>query len=305
MNNVLIVGAGAVGCYYGWKLSQVGASVSTVSRSDYEIVKSSGIQIQTDEGAFTFHPDEVVRSTSEYTKKADYIIVCLKVLPEIDVVEILRPVVSRDTVIVLIQNGIGIEKKIYSAFPDNELVSSIAYIASSKIGKGVVRQQDYSKLVMGNYPKDINEKTQILCSLFEKSGVPCFTTESIEKKRWEKLLWNIPFNSMSVIGNSATTEDMITIKETESLAVNIMEEVMAVAKSSGNELPYDLVEKNIELTRNMKPYKTSMLLDYENGRQLEIDAILGNVIGIAAEVNVDVPHITTLYSLLKLLTRTK
>lgn len=305
MNNVLIVGAGAVGCYYGWKLSQVGALVSTVSRSDYEIVKSSGIQIQTDEGAFTFHPDEVVRSTSEYKKKADYIIVCLKVLPEIDVVEILRPVVSRDTVIVLIQNGIGIEKKIYSAFPDNELVSSIAYIASSKIGKGVVRQQDYSKLVMGNYPKDINEKTQILCSLFEKSGVPCFTTESIEKKRWEKLLWNIPFNSMSVIGNSATTEDMITIKETESLAVNIMEEVMAVAKSSGNELPYDLVEKNIELTRNMKPYKTSMLLDYENGRQLEIDAILGNVIGIAAEVNVDVPHITTLYSLLKLLTRTK
>lgn len=305
MKNVLIVGAGAVGCYYGWKLSQVGASVSTVSRSDYDIVKSSGIQIQTDKGVFIFNPDEVVRSTGDYTKIADYVIVCLKVLPEIDVVEILRPVVSKETVIVLIQNGIGIEKKISSSFTDNELISSIAYIASSKVDVGVVRQQDYSKLVMGNYPKGINEKTKFLCSLFEESGVPCFTTENIEAKRWEKLLWNIPFNSMSVIGSSATTEDMINTKETESLAINIMKEVLDVAKSTGNELPYDLVEKNMELTRNMKPYKTSMLLDYENGRQLEIDAILGNVIGIANENSVNVPYVTSLYSLLKLLTRAR
>lgn len=304
MSNILIVGAGAVGCYYGWKLSQAGASVSTVSRSDYSVVKSSGVQILTDEGTFIFYPDEVVRSTGEYSKKADYVIVCLKALPEIDVVEIIRPVVSSETVIVLIQNGIGIEKKISSSFPDNELISSIAYIASSKVGEGVVKQQDYSKLVMGNYPEGLKDKTKKLCSLFEGSGVPCFTTEKIEQKRWEKLLWNIPFNSMSVIGNSATTEDMITIKETENLAIKIMEEVLDVAKSTGNELSYDLVEKNVELTRNMKPYKTSMLLDYENGRQLEIDAILGNVIAIAKENSIDVPYVSTLYSLLKLLTRT-
>lgn len=301
--NILVVGAGAIGSFYGGKLAQIGTAVSVVSRSDYEIVQKQGIRILSDDGDFHLQPKQVVRNAADYTEKADYIIVCLKVLPEIDVVELIRPAVSENTAIVLIQNGIEIEHKIAEAFPDNELISSIAYIAVSRIDKGLVRHQNFAKLEIGSFPEGVSKKTKLLCQLFEQAGVPAIPTEKIQRKRWQKLIWNAPFNPMSVLGGSANTADMIAFPEVEQLALNIMNEILQLAKATGNELPEELAAKNLDLTKKMKPYKTSMLLDYEADRALETEAILGNVIRIAQREKVDVPHLFTFYSLLKLLTR--
>jgi 2-dehydropantoate 2-reductase len=122
---VLVVGTGAIGGYYGGRLAQAGARVSVVSRSDYDVVRDNGIQVKSFLGDFKYRPEQVLRRASEYDCRADYIIVATKVLPEVDVYELIREAVGPETTIVLIQNGIEIEGPFVKAFPDNEVISAV------------------------------------------------------------------------------------------------------------------------------------------------------------------------------------
>jgi 2-dehydropantoate 2-reductase len=299
--NVLIVGAGAVGSYYGGRLSQSGAKVSVLSRSDYEEVKKNGINIQSVNGDFKFIPDEVVKSVSDYSKKPDYIIVTTKVLPELDIVNLIKSQVKKNTSIVLIQNGINIEEKIYNTFPENEIISGLAFICVSKVSPGTILHQDFGRLAIGTYPNGISKKVTFLQNLFNESGVKCLTNENIVNSRWQKLVWNAPFNPLSVILGGATTEMILKNEKTTVLAKKIMQEVVDLAKLSGYELPNDIIEKNIKNTLNMAPYKTSMLLDFENKRPLEVEAILGNTLKIAEENNFLASNLKVIYEILSFL----
>ena len=103
---ILVVGTGAIGGFYGGKLAQAGASVTTLCRSDYEIVKARGISVSSTLGDFHFTPDKVIRDITEYTPPPDYLLVGLKVLPETNTAEIIKNAVGRETAIVLLQNGV-------------------------------------------------------------------------------------------------------------------------------------------------------------------------------------------------------
>lgn len=139
--NILVVGTGAVGSFYGGKLSVAGANVSALVRSDYEYLKENGIKIKSINGDFVFKPDEVVQKVDNYSKTPDYIIVSTKVIPGINVEEIIRPKVGKNTAIVLIQNGIDIEEPVAKAFPENEIISCLAFIGVSKTGPGQINHQ--------------------------------------------------------------------------------------------------------------------------------------------------------------------
>lgn len=136
--HVLIVGAGAIGSYYGGRLQQAGARVSVVCRSDYDFVRRDGIRIASHDGDFHFTPDAVVRSVEEAPGAVDYLVVTTKVLPEINVAEMIRPAVSPQTSLVLLQNGINIETPVHEAFPENLLISALAFICVSRVAPGHV-----------------------------------------------------------------------------------------------------------------------------------------------------------------------
>ncbi|HPI90473.1 MAG TPA: 2-dehydropantoate 2-reductase [Spirochaetota bacterium] len=295
---ILLVGTGAVGSFYGGKLFQAGARVSTLCRSDYDIVKKNGISVQSIYGNFTYKPDEVIRTADEYSKKPDYIIVATKVLPEIDIVSMIKKTVHPGTSIVLMQNGIGIEKPVRSSFPDNEIISALAFICVSRNSPGNIDHQDYGRIVIGTYPSGISEKVELLCSLLKKSGVPCEIDTNITAARWKKLIWNAPFNPISVLAGGADTKSMMESEATFHLIEEVMKEVALLAEKTGTALSEDIIKKNLDDTRVMKPYKTSMLLDFENKRPLEVEAILGNALRIASEQGITVPHIESLYGLL-------
>ena len=113
MCRVLVVGAGGVGVYFSGRLAQAGAEVTVVARSDYEVASRSGYEIQSIAGDFHFTPAAVLKHAADYEGEADYVILTAKVLPDADAVELLRPAVrSPKSVIVLIQNGIDIERKV-------------------------------------------------------------------------------------------------------------------------------------------------------------------------------------------------
>ena len=304
MCKILVIGAGGVGIYFSGRLAQVGARVSVVARSDYAVASRSGYEIHSVAGDFHFIPEAVLKSAADYEGEADYVILTSKVLPDVNAVELLRPAVrSPKTVIVLIQNGIDIEKKIAEAFPKNQLLSTIAYIGVSRPAPGQVLHQGSGDLKMGNYPSGVTPEAKRLAALFETAKVKCELYEDIGFIRWNKLLWNLPFNPVSVLAGGTTTKQMTQHDELERLCRTLMHEVILVANACGVELTEKNADAQVEFTRNFPAYKTSMLQDYEAGRELEVEAILGNTVRLAAEHAVPVPHMESCYALLKSVNR--
>ncbi len=298
---VLVVGSGGIGGFYGGKLYQSGAEVFMLCRSDYDIIKEKGIKVYSIWGDFSYKPHGVfLAGSGAEGKYFDYVIVCTKVLPDSNITSLIKPFVGKETSIVLIQNGIDIEQPFIETFPENEIISGLAFVCCQRSRPGVIHHTDYGRLVLGVYPKGTSVKVKKLVELFKLSGVPSFESDDILKARWEKLVWNAPFNPISVLAGGANTKEMLSSSVMEEIIRAVMEEVVKIAKACGCDLPQRVIDENIEATRVMAPYKTSMLLDYESKRPMEVEAILGNVLRRAKMLGIDVPNIRMLYGLLSM-----
>lgn len=296
----LIIGAGAIGSFYGALLKRAGCEVSVVLRSDCEVVSQSGFHINSTLGDLSWRPDHVYRDGDTPVAAPDYILLCVKVLPGVDRAALVRPWMGKQTVLVLIENGLDIERELLDAYPDRPLVSCLAFIAVSRVGAGQVNHQAYGQLVMGSFPNGFDEHCQRVSALFKKAGIQVDASEAIVGERWRKCVWNAAFNPLSVLANGADTLTMLDAPGGESLIRALMEEVIAVARADGYELPDTIIEKNIPGTRAMGAYKNSMALDYLNQRPIELDAILGNVVTIANRLQVPVPRLETILAALKM-----
>ena len=301
---VLVVGSGAIGGYYGAQLAKAGASVSTTHRSDFDVVQAKGIHIDSMNDSYHFKPAQVLRQVADFGAFPDYILVGLKVLDEISVADIIRPVVGPTTSILLLQNGVEIEERVAEAFPDNELLSGLAFVCVSRIAPGHINHTCYGHLTIGRFPSGTSAAAKQLAQLFETSGTACPVTETIAFDRWKKLVWNAAFNPISVL-SQATTREILAHPASAQLVRQIMEEVCHVATAAGYPLADKIIQKNLDATQRMKPYKTSMLLDYLAGRSMEVEAILGNAIRTAERHQISVPHMKTLYAVLSLLAKQK
>lgn len=297
---ILVVGTGAIGGFYGALLAKAGAEVSVVSRSDYDTVVNHGYTIQSETlGNWTFSPDQIVRTAAEYKHIPDFIILCTKVIPEINRAELIKPAVQKQTSIVFIQNGIDIEPELATAFPNNELISGLAFICCNRTAPGVIKHLAYGKLSLGHLPNTPqSEKIQHLSHLIQQSGIEALVSDDIIGSRWLKCLWNASFNPLSVLSDGLSTKEII--ENQEPLIRTIMQEVSSIADAAGHRLPDDSIDININNTYAMPPYKTSMLLDFERQHPMETEAILGNTVRYAKRLGIACPVLETVYSLMKL-----
>ena len=297
---ILVAGAGAVGTFYASKLHQAGAEVSVIARTNADKIRKKGYFIKSILGDFTFTPAQVLDKAADYQDKADYILVASKALPEINLPEMIRAAVSENTVIVLIQNGIDVEIPLSEAFPKNELISAVANIAVSRESATTVNHQEFGILTIGNYPSGLSDKAKFFATMLNKAGTECKVTDKILEARWKKLLWNAAYNSISVVTRSDTK--LISVSpEVSTLADKIMHEVYNTAKAYDMNIPADLIEFFKAETLKMKPFKTSMLQDYEAGKPIEVEAITGNALRKAQKAGVETPCLQSMYGILKLL----
>lgn len=297
---VLVIGTGAVGSFYGALLARIGAEVSVVARSDYEQVRTSGIEIisETPLGDYRFRPAAVVRDAAELSEKPDYALLCVKVVEGVDRLALLKDALGPSTAIVLVSNGVEIEDEVAKAFPDHELISGLAFICVTRTGPGKIWHQAYGRLALGNYPNGLSEKTKALAAAYERSGIHCIASENIVTARWQKCVWNAAFNPLSVLSGGLGTNDILTAQEAFVRA--IMEEICLIATALGHALPSDTVDRQVDSTHKMPPYKTSMLLDFEAGRPMETEAILGNAVRAGRRTGARIPHLESIYALMKL-----
>jgi 2-dehydropantoate 2-reductase len=291
---VVVVGAGAIGSFYGAILKRAGCHVSVVLRSEYEAVKAEGFQIDSPLGDLSYRPDGVYRDGDTPEHEADYVICCVKVLPSIDRAALIKPWVGENTRIVLIENGIDIEREVADALPDNPVISCLAFIAVSRVAPGKIEHKAFGALTMGAWPEGITDDCRDIAARFEAGGIDVKLSEAVVGERWRKSLWNTPFNPLSVLAGGADTVTLLDTPGGEDLARAMMAEVCAVAAADGYLMPESAIDKNIAGTRKMPAYRNSMALDYLNGRPMEIEAILGNVVDIAHHLNVEVPRLETM-----------
>lgn len=298
---MLVVGAGAVGALYGSVLARQGAQVSVVCRSDYEAVRRDGYDIRSPLwGDHRFRPAHVYRDVRECGAPPDYALLTVKVLPTLDRIALLRPVVGARTVIVLIQNGVDIEAEIAAAFPDNELLSALAYVAVSRGAPGEIVHQSNGSLVLGKFPSGSSAAAEQLARAFAAGKVPCTITDNVIGARWQKAVWNATFNPISILGGVLDTAAMLRTEADRAFIAEAMREVCEIAAALGYPQPPKIVDAMIRNTQAMPAYKTSMALDYEQARPLEIEAILGNVVRAAERTGTAAPTLAAIYALAKM-----
>jgi 2-dehydropantoate 2-reductase len=227
--------------------------------------------------------------------------VATKALPNQQIPAQIKPVVGEHTSILLLQNGMFIEQEYKDAFPDTTIIRGLAFVCVSKPEPGKIFHQDYGRIVIGRYPNGNSVKVEKISALFNQAGVPCNIDDQIQKSSWRKLIWNAPFNPLSVIGGGVNTQEMLSLEASKDLVEKVMSEVCQLAQKEGYDLGPSDIKRNIENTLTMHPYKTSMLLDYENNRKMEVEAILGNALRFAKSHDLSVPYMESLYVSLKLL----
>lgn len=300
--SVLIVGAGAVGAFVGSALARQGAAVSVVCRSDYEVVKRAGFTITSPLlGDHCFRPAQVYHDVSECEEPPEYLILTVKVLSGVDRAALIRPAVGPRTVIVLVENGLDIEEEIVQAFPANEVLSGLAFVGVERTQPGRIAHVAAGWLILGRYPRGLSPAAQRLGAMFEAGKVGCNVTDDVVSARWQKTVWNASFNPLSVLGGILDTATMLGTPEGEALVRELMTEICAVAAAAGSPQNPALIEKMIANTKSMPTHKTSMALDYELGRPMEIEAILGNVVRAARRTGVATPHLDTVYAITKMI----
>ncbi|GLQ31828.1 putative 2-dehydropantoate 2-reductase [Litoribrevibacter albus] len=294
INRIAIIGTGAVGGYYGAKLAAAGNEVHFLARSDADVIKAQGLTIESLKSDDIHLKDVNVYSNASDMPICDVVLITLKTTANKALSGILKSVVGESTIICSLQNGYGLEQALEDEFPDNKVLGGLCFICSQKIKPGVIQHQDFGSI---RFAGADDESLQRVVELFTDAGIPTQTSDSLEQARWEKLVWNVPFNGLSVILD-ATTKEMLDDPKSRALIHSIMMEVIAAAKAHGCELNDAFAVKLMELTDGMSPYFPSMKGDFENCRPMEIQAIYDSVIQSAKSKGVAMPQTTMLSQLL-------
>jgi 2-dehydropantoate 2-reductase len=298
---VLVIGAGAIGAFYGGVLARAGCEVSAVARSDYDAVAASGYRIESHLGELSWKPAQLVRSAAEYKGPADTLLVCLKLTASTDPVGLIRPALGEKTTIVLVANGIDIDAPIATAFPKNELVSGVAYAAVSREASGIVKHHSqYTRLVLGRYPAGSSTTAARLVDLIKQGGSSAAISEDIVGTRWQKCAWNTVFNPISALGGGLGAQDILGSEASRQFVREAIGEFASIASAAGHPIPDSTAETLIAGTLKMPNYVSSTGQDQVAGRPMETEALLGNVVRIAQKLAVPAPRLGTLYALLKM-----
>jgi 2-dehydropantoate 2-reductase len=277
-----VIGTGAIGGYYGGLLAHAGQEVHFLLRSDYDHVNAHGLSIQSDIlGPIHVSNVNAYRNVSDMPK-SDVVLICLKstenkaLLPEL-----LPPLLHSSTVVIPIQNGLGVENDLVEMFPGLWVAGGIAQIAANKTGPGSLHHQDYGYLELGSYNIESPGRLNEIVAAFENTRIHVSAADDLAHLRWRKLVWNVTFNGLSVILDT-TTDRILHVRSSRSLAKKIMLEVIAGANACNIDIPEHFADELLEFTEKMHPYAPSMKLDYDNGRPLEIHYIYENPVNTAS-----------------------
>lgn len=305
-----VLGVGAVGGLYGSLLARSGYDVHFLARSDFEQIKAVGLTVESPLGDFQFTPN--VYSDVHQMPQVDCVIVSWKTTANHHLPGLLEHFKAARPVVLMLQNGLNIESSAAQVVGDDSVFGGCCFLCCNRIGPGHIRHLDYGRIALGAYsqakesdlgsgkapPSSTLDLLLTVAAALRQTGIEIQVADSLAEIRWKKLAWNIPFNGLSVVLNADTAEIM---KDAQActLAEELMEEVSESAKACGIDVGRKHIEKMIADTRVMVPYASSMLLDFQNRRPMEVEAIFGNPLRAAIAAGYHPRKIEMLYRQLK------
>lgn len=233
-------------------------------------------------------------------------IVCSKAIPDI-IPELIAPAItSKHTAIVLIQNGVGIEKEYQDAFPNNPIISAVVYLPSSQRIVGTIQHGEVEKLEVGSYPSNAPaEHAQAFVELVQSAGGTADLFTDIQPKRWFKLLVNASWNPICALTLSKDTNVLMSSNEAVEVLLAVMLEVRDIAAAYGYQMSKEQVEYQLSRAQARIPIdagiEPSMLQDIQSGRRIEVEAIVGNPMRMGKSKGVGCVRLEMLYFLAKAL----
>ena len=305
---IAVIGAGAVGGYYGMRLAQAGHDVRFLMRRDYDEVRAGGLRLSSPLGDLTLDRPVVERAPEALASHGpvDWVLVGLKATAIPDVPALVEPLLADGTRVLAIMNGLSVDDQIAAQLPDGtSLFGGLGFIGVTRGEPGVVIHQEFGALNVGHYGDDPYE-LQRAVDLFAGSVVEIRPEPSLLKARWEKLGWNVPFNGLCVIAGGVATDQVIHDPALRHIAHEIMKEVVAAGNAdltAHDEAPRidgdQLCHLYLTLTAGMGAYKPSTTIDYIEGRPLEVNAIFRQPVERAKELGVPCPMMSMVASLVE------
>lgn len=304
MATIAVIGAGAVGGYYGARLAQRGHDVRLLMRKDLAVVREHGLRVFSRDGDFQL-PTVSACGSPEEIGTVDWVICSLKATA-IDAAQgLVTPCVGPQTRIIALMNGLGIEERFASWLDPSRVFGGMAFVCINRGEPGVIHHLDYGRVSIGHFRDDPAETT-LLRDLLESGGVEVAVAPNLRHARWEKLCWNVPFNGLSVAGGGIGTQTIATGAELRAIAEAAMRDVITVGNADLAALAStarldaaEIIPRMFALTETMGDYRTSMVIDYVLGRELEVEAILGNPVRRARELGLETPTMAALYALVR------
>lgn len=295
---VVVMGAGAVGGYFGALLHRGGVDVTLIARGRHlEAIQARGLRIQSAVGDFTV-PAKAV-GDPRAVGPADLILFCVKSYDTESAARQCLPIVQAGTILLSLQNGVDNEAKIASVVGEARVLGGVAYIGAQVFEPGVIVHTAEGRIVFGEVHGGISERVRRLEQTFRDAGLPAEVSSNIRAILWGKLCWNAAFNAI----NALVGGDVHAVVErpaARKLAQAVMEEVRAVAAAEGIHLSEEIVDKLLHWTATAGAgVKTSTRQDFEAGKPLEVEALNGVVVLKGRAAGIPTPFNFALYGLLK------
>lgn len=314
---IAVVGCGALGGFYGARLCRIGQDVWFLLRSDYDVVRRDGVSIRSVDGDFHVRPG--CARAPEEIGVCDVVLIGLKTTANGQFPKLLPPLVGPETAVVTLQNGLGNEELLANLFPADQILGGLCFVCLNRVAPGVIHHTAHGKIVLGEFQRPPQPRTQELAAFFRQAGVPCDLTDNLARAHWEKLIWNIPFNGLGVAGTAGhealvssdsqlstfspqpvlTTDLLLADPRWEKLVRELMLEVIAAANALGFGVPESQADGQIGRTRVMGAYKASTLIDFERCQPLELESMFLEPLRRAQSAGVAMPRLARLCEVLR------
>lgn len=300
MKQILFVGAGSVGGFFGARLAKANPDVSFLLRSNtLEAVKQNGLTIRSADGTFTVRPQAA--SDARQLPRPDLIVLGVKAYDLDEVMDQIEPVLTDKTVILTLQNGIDTEDRLIARINRDCVVGGVAYIYSKIFKPGIIDHYKKGAVAIGELMGYESDRLLKIRDTFASAGIPCQLVKDIRRSKWEKMCWNCVFNPITVLIDDHVAR-ALDHPEMTGVIRQIVGEVAAVSAAMKVPLPLDMPERVVKATQEIRDIHTSMYDDWKAGRQTEIDYLNGFIVKKGRELGIPTPVNEALTAMIKTIT---
>ena len=298
---IAIVGSGAIGGYYGARLAQHGADVYFLLRSDFETVTRHGWTIKSVSGDFHLPLDRFhARTDPRKFPPIDLVVLTLKSTIAGQYESLITPLLGPDTAILTLQNGLGNEEVLAGKFGSHRIIGGLAWICSTRTAPGVIDHTFGGRIQISDYVGGATDRAKAVADLFNRSNVEAEVLADVRTGKWRKLGWNVAFSGLGSLLDLPTDRILCTEPGVQFVSA-LVREIIAIAGAQGISIPDSFADEIVPFTRKMGAYRTSMQIDRQLGRPMELEAIFAAPLRYARPLNVSCPRLSTLYELLQIL----